>query len=282
MSHQAKASQPAKASQDPTHAHQERLHPTNTPSEHTDSTHPLVSIAQRLRDALSGLSFRAPTTHVYHPLVYAWEAHKEYLTRFGGTPPREMFWLGMNPGPWGMTQTGIPFGAIPFVRDWMQIHTTIHPPTDIHPKRPIEGFDCTRTEISGTRLWGWAKYKAPHAPDFFSRIFLNAYCPLAFLEESGKNRTPDKLHPDERAALFALCDQALRDTLDYLQPRTLVAIGAFAESRLKHVLGPAHPPILRILHPSPASPLANYGWAEQVEHILQQAEISLTFPHTNP
>lgn len=267
MSHQAKASQPPKASQT-------LISTPNLP--------PLVSIALRLRDALSALSFRAPTTHVYHPLTYAWEAHLAYLTRFGTQQPREMFWLGMNPGPWGMTQTGVPFGCVPFVRDWMQIHTPITPPPQIHPKRPIEGFSCTRTEVSGSRLWGWAQQKAPHAPDFFARIFLNAYCPLTFLEASGKNRTPDKLHPDERTALFDLCDQALRETLDTLQPRVLVAIGAFAESRLKHVLGSSHPPILRILHPSPASPLANLGWAEQLEQTLLRAGLSLSFPSSAP
>lgn len=272
MRPQAKASPPTNASQD--------AQQSATPA--TDQAdHPLVTIAARLCDQLRSLTFRSPTTHVYNPLEYAWSAHQEYLSRFGQDTPREMFWLGMNPGPWGMSQTGIPFGAIPYVREWMKIQKSITPPVHTHPKRPIEGFDCTRVEVSGQRLWGWAQQKAPHAEDFFARIFLNAYCPLAFLEESGRNRTPDKLPTDERAQLFALCDQALRETVDYLQPSYLIAIGGFAESRLKQALGKQHPPLLRILHPSPASPLANHGWAEQVEQTLQKAGISLDFSLTS-
>lgn len=271
MRPQAKASTPTKASQA---AQQSAI--TTTSQE----THPLVVINMRLREQLRSLHFSPPTTHVYNPLEYAWEAHQEYLLRFGQETPREMFWLGMNPGPWGMSQTGIPFGSIPYVRDWMKIEKPITSPEQTHPKRPIEGFDCARVEVSGQRLWGWAQQKAPDARDFFARIFLNAYCPLAFLEASGKNRTPDKLPADERAQLFALCDQALRETVDYLQPSYLIAIGSFAASRFKQALGKQHPPILRILHPSPASPLANHGWAEQVEQTLQKAGISLDFSPT--
>ena len=239
---------------------------------------PLHQITRHLRDALADLRFDEPVAHTYQPLDYAWEAHAQYLSRFGEKRPREMLWLGMNPGPWGMTQTGIPFGHIPLVRDWMGIEAEIMPPAVIHPKRPIEGFACQREEVSGARLWGWAREKAPRAEDFFERIFLTSYCPLVFLEASGRNRTPDKLPAKEREALFAPCDEALRATIAYLQPRVLVAIGRFAEQRFKALDLEAALPILCIPHPSPASPLANAGWAEAVEKVLHEAAISCNFP----
>ena len=37
---------------------------------------------------------------------------------------KEAVFLGMNPGLWGMAQTGVPFGTVSLVRDWMGIEDT--------------------------------------------------------------------------------------------------------------------------------------------------------------
>src|SRR4051812_26534229 len=112
----------------------------------------LIAAARRLRDRVDELTFAAPVSHAYNPLGYAWRAHELYLRRYGKAPKRVLF-LGMNPGPFGMAQTGVPFGQVAAVRDWLGIHAPIESPTRTHPKRPISGFDCPRTEISGQRLW---------------------------------------------------------------------------------------------------------------------------------
>src|ERR1700691_5071380 len=114
---------------------------------------PLVKAARDLAAQADELQFADPVTHVYNPLVYAWKAHETYLRRFGATP-KEIVFLGMNPGPFGMAQTGVPFGEISAVRDWMNIRTAIGRPAHEHPKRPVLGFDCARSEVSGQRLWG--------------------------------------------------------------------------------------------------------------------------------
>lgn len=223
-------------------------------------------IVQRLRDTVDALTFRAPVAHVYNPLVYAWPSARAYLERFAHRGIDALF-LGMNPGPFGMAQTGVPFGEVGFVRDWIGIHERVGKPPHEHPKRPIEGFACTRSEVSGQRFWGFAKERFETPERFFQRFFVWNYCPLVFLEASGRNLTPDKLREAERRALFEPCDDALRALIAELSPRRVVGIGRFARLCLERVVDGALP-VGEILHPSPASPLANKGWAPQVERQL--------------
>ena len=233
----------------------------------------LTRIAKALVRDLEDLDFGEPVTHVYNPLDYAWRSHSAYLRRFG-VAPREFVLLGMNPGPWGMAQTGVPFGEVAAVRDWIGIDERVDKPEHEHPKRPVEGFDCARSEVSGRRLWGWARTRFGSAERFFARFFVYNYCPLSFMEESGRNRTPDKLTSEERQPLFAACDRALVRVIDELQPRLLIAIGTFAEAQARRALGDRCE-IGRMLHPSPASPLANRDWAGQAERDLAKLGVEL-------
>jgi single-strand selective monofunctional uracil DNA glycosylase len=206
------------------------------------------------------LRFAPPVTHIYNPLDYAWAAHETYLRRYTNSPKRVLF-LGMNPGPFGMVQTGIPFGQIAAVRDWLGIETEIGSPLNQHPKRLVTGFACKRSEISGERLWGLFAKRFGSAEKFFEEHVVMNYCPLAFLESSGRNRTPDKLPVSERAALFAACDEHMRDVVRILQPEWLIGVGDFAAKRAEQIFHGEQLRLGRILHPSPASPAANRNWA---------------------
>jgi single-strand selective monofunctional uracil DNA glycosylase len=232
----------------------------------------LLAAARRLRDAVDKLTFAAPVTHVYNPLRYAWRAHEIYLRRYGDGPKRVLF-LGMNPGPFGMAQTGVPFGQIAAVRDWLDIETKIDRPPNEHPKRRVTGFDCHRSEVSGERLWGLFAKRFGTAEKFFRDHFVVNYCPLAFLEESGRNRTPDKLPPPERAALYAVCDEHLREVVRILKPDWLIGVGDFAMKRAVAVFPQPEPPVRlglgQILHPSPACPASNKDWAGTVTAQLR-------------
>jgi single-strand selective monofunctional uracil DNA glycosylase len=189
-------------------------------------SNPLIQSAARLRDEVGRLRFAPPVVYVYHPLDYAWPAHEEYLRRYADGPRRVLF-LGMNPGPFGMAQTGVPFGEIAAVRDWLGIKAPIGKPDREHPKRPVTGFDCPRSEVSGRRLWGLFAERFGSAQTFFRGHFVANYCPLAFVESSGSNRTPDKLPAGEREALFAACDRNLRESVRALRPEWLIGVGDF-------------------------------------------------------
>jgi single-strand selective monofunctional uracil DNA glycosylase len=225
-----------------------------------EMNHPLVIAAHELRESLRGTVFSPPVTHTYQPLDYAWQTHCQYLQRYGTGKKRVLF-LGMNPGPFGMTQTGVPFGEISFVRDWMKISGSVDQPSYPHPKRPIEGFACQKSEVSGRRLWGLFAHCYPQADDFFRDHFVANYCPLVWMSASGANITPDKLPASEMQAVEAACLIHLRRVIDALAPEYLIGVGAYAEQRMRLAM-PHFPHIIgKILHPSPASPAANRDWS---------------------
>jgi single-strand selective monofunctional uracil DNA glycosylase len=234
----------------------------------------LVATSRRLAREADKLRFAAPVTNVYNPLVYARAPHEAYLRRFGGGE-KSVLLLGMNPGPFGMAQTGVPFGDVTFVREFLGIEAAVGRPAAENPARPVAGFACARSEVSGTRLWGWAKDRFGSAEAFFARFFVHNYCPLVFMESGGRNRTPDKLAPAEREALYEICDHALRDVVATLRPTYVVGVGAFAQARARLALHGTDVKVATILHPSPASPAANRDWAGTVDRQLGALGIAL-------
>lgn len=230
----------------------------------------LTEAARKLRSQLDGLEFSAPVTHVYHPLQYAAAPHERYLSQYGEGQKKVVF-LGMNPGPFGMAQTGVPFGEIAAVRDWMGISESVSKPSLEHPKRPIVGFNCLKSEVSGRRLWGLCAERFGTAVKFFQDHFVANYCPLVFMSESGANLTPDKVSAQEMQPVFAACDEHLRRVVAILQPQWLIGVGGFAESRAQFLREQIPKmKIARILHPSPASPAANKDWSGNVTRILEK------------
>jgi single-strand selective monofunctional uracil DNA glycosylase len=204
---------------------------------------------------------------VYDPTRYAARPYFQYLRRFGDGPRRVLF-LGMNPGPYGMVQTGVPFGEIELVRDWLGIRAPVGRPEREHPKRPVLGFDCPRSEVSGARLWGGIARRFGTPEAFFEHHFIANYCPLVFMEASGRNRTPDKLPASEREALFHACDRHLQRVIAVLEPEWVIGVGGFAAERARQVVGDGGPRLGQILHPSPANPRANRDWEGEVQGQL--------------
>ena len=251
--------------------------PSAEPAAQTPVVEALLEAGRQLADRVDMLRFSKPVSHVYNPLRYAWRPYEAYLRKYA-TNRKQVVFLGMNPAPFGMVQTGIPFGEVRAVVDWLGIREVVETPSRQHPSRPVQGFECPRSEVSGQRLWGFFAQQFAPPQDFFREHLVMNYCPLAFLEESGRNRTPDKLVPAERKRLFEACDEHLSTTLAVLQPEWLVCVGGFACARGREVVeglaGAIR--ICQILHPSPASPAANRGWGEAVlrqllEHgILKQ------------
>ena len=235
---------------------------------------PIEKIIDRLIDRLDVLHFKSPVEFVYNPLVYAKGAHLEYWRRYGnGT--KEIVLLGMNPGPWGMVQTGVPFGDVGLVTEWLDIKDGVAAPVKQHPKRPIMGFDSNRREVSGQRLWGWARSRFVTPETFFSRFLVANYCPLAFMEASGRNRTPDKLPIKERKPLLEACDKALVEMVGMLKPTIVIGIGKFAAMQAERALNGIDLRVGQIAHPSPANPKANAGWSELIESEFRTMGIRL-------
>ncbi|MGI5845140.1 MAG: uracil-DNA glycosylase family protein [Candidatus Xenobium sp.] len=234
----------------------------------------MMDIFDRLMEDLRPLRFGPPVTCIYNPLEYARPPFELYLQRYGQAP-KEVILLGMNPGPFGMAQTGIPFGEVSHVRDWLGLQAPIGRPDTEHPKRPIQGFECSRSEVSGARVWGWARARFSDPETFFRRFLVLNYCPLVFMEESGRNRTPDRLPLAERRPLFEACDRALRQQVEHLRPRFLLAVGRFAEKRAQEALRGLEVGIGSVPHPSPANPGANRGWDRLMDRALLELGLNL-------
>lgn len=232
----------------------------------------MILAAQRLRRAVARCRFHPPVSHVYNPLDYAWPCYEAYLRKFATTPKRVVF-LGMNPGPFGMVQTGIPFGEVRAVRDWLGICEEVTTPPMQHPRRPVAGFECRRSEVSGQRLWGLFARRFGTPDCFFEQHLVLNYCPLALMEHAGRNYTPDKLANHDKHLLFAACDRHLRQAVRALQPQWLIGVGDFARRRAETVFPGGYPKIAQILHPSPANPSANRAWAETVCRQMKELGI---------
>lgn len=236
-----------------------------------------LAAARKMSERLRAVDFAFPVVAVYDPLDYAWGAFEEYVRRFGGKPGRALF-LGMNPGPWGMAQTGIPFGEVEAVNSWLTITAPIGKPEREHVKYPVNGYACPRSEVSGKRLWGLFRERSSDAADFFEGHFVVNYCPLLFIaskllksgKESASNLTPDKLPPSERAAVYEICDENLRALVTALEPSIVIGVGGFAEARAKEALSGFNVTFGRILHPSPASPRSNANWSGEALRQLRE------------
>ena len=103
-----------------------------------------------------------------------------------------------------------------------------------------------------------------------------------FLEASGRNRTPEQLPVAERRPLIEACDNHLAAAIAALEPEWLIGIGGFAAKRLQAMVAgdlldselARRLRIGQILHPSPASPVANRGWIEAVDARLAEYGLS--------
>ena len=237
-----------------------------------------LQAALNLRDRLEKMAFAPPVVEVYNPLSYAWEAFEDYVVRYGNTSKRVLF-LGMNPGPWGMTQTGVPFGEVSVVKNWLKIAAPIGRPAEEHPRYPVQGYECKRSEVSGRRLWGLFEKRFGTAGSFFEEHFVVNYCPLLFIEtstlksgkEGARNLTPDKLSSRERTLLYEACDVHLRTVAEVLSPQYLIGVGNFAANRAQEALKDLGIKTGKILHPSPASPKSNADWeGEATRQMIEQ------------
>ncbi|HET6405540.1 MAG TPA: uracil-DNA glycosylase family protein [Candidatus Thermoplasmatota archaeon] len=224
----------------------------------------LLDAAGRLRDACAALALDGPA-YVYAPLSYAWEPHEMFLRRYGERTGRALF-VGMNPGPWGMAQTGVPFADVAWAHGWMDIIGEVEPPARTHPKRPVLGFASTRSDPTGGKFYGWAKRRFGLAERFFADFFVVNYCPLLLLDDAGRNVTLAQLRKPDMDRLAPACDAWLRDAIDALRPSRILPMGSFVEARVRALAGgvPVHP----VRHPSPANPANNAGWGEEVDALL--------------
>ena len=237
----------------------------------------MIEASSKLRDDVKkfadSLVKEGSVDTVYNPLAYAWEPHRAYLELASGEGAKTLL-LGMNPGPHGMGQMGIPFAATSVVRDLLKItDLEVGQPRNPHPKRPVSGLDWPKEEVSGTRLWGLLADEYGSAESIFKSVFLLNHCPLMlFSGERATNITPDKISGPTTQALLERCDEHLREVVDIMQIRRVIGVGRYSEKRALNALSGIDISVTTCWHPSPASPLANRNkgedWKKNVRNVL--------------
>ena len=235
----------------------------------------IIQATLQLRESLRGIQFSSPADYVYSPLEYAWAPHEAYLSRYAPLGSKRVLFLGMNPGPFGMAQTGIPFGEVAAVRDWLGLEMSVGRPDREHPRKKVTGFACHRSEVSGRRLWGLFRDRFGTPENFFREHWVHNYNPLLFLENTklGRNVVPEELPAQAIQAVNQECDLYLQELVQTLGIKTVVGVGGYAETRAREALQGMNLNFGRILHPSPASPVANRGWAEAATRELIEQRI---------
>ena len=210
---------------------------------------------------------------VYNPLMYAWDIHEEFIRVSGGRGAKTIL-MGMNPGPHGMGQMGVPFAATSVVRDLLGISgIDVSKPAISHPKRPVNGLAHPKEEVSGTRLWGLLQDRYGGADQIFQNVFIVNHCPLMILHgPRGTNVTPNNVSGPAVRDLLERCDQHLMEVVMALGAEQVIGIGKYAEKRANLALGEMGIRVMTCWHPSPASPLANRNggkdWRENVSAVL--------------
>lgn len=234
----------------------------------------VVGVSRALSTRLVQAALPSPADFVYHPTDYARSIHESYLNRYAVGPKRTLF-LGMNPGPDGMGQTGVPFGDVVAVRDWMGLRGEVGAPERPHPKRPVAGLEWTKREPSGRRLWELFQSRYGSAEAFFQTHLVWNYCPLLFFENTaaGRNVTPEQLPAAAMRPVEVACDEALRALVAVLQPEFVVGVGRYAHTRAGLALSGSQVRRVLLPHPSPANPGANGDWAGRAERLLVDAGV---------
>lgn len=237
----------------------------------------LSRAAAGLRDDAEDLARRMESEGVadcvYNPLMYAWDIHEEFIRVSGGRGAKTIL-MGMNPGPHGMGQMGVPFAATSVVRDLLGISgIDVRKPAISHPKRPVNGLAHPKEEVSGTRLWGLLQDRYGGADQIFQNVFIVNHCPLMILHgPRGTNVTPNNVSGPAVRDLLERCDQHLMEVVMALGAEQVIGIGKYAEKRANLALGEMGIRVMTCWHPSPASPLANRNggkdWRENVSAVL--------------
>ena len=259
-----------------------------------DTVEALIVAAQALSArcdlAIKQIEMNSEVAHATNPLDYAWPHHVQYLEQWGGLGANVLL-LGMNPGPWGMAQTGVPFGATDVAQQFLAIQPRdLVTPSNAHPKRPIEGMALERQEVSGSRLWNLMEQHYGTATATFERIFVVNHCPLLLLGERGQNITPNKVPKSIIEPVLDACDDHLKAVVDIMGIDRIIGIGKYAEDRARKAFNAPKKGegitasgrtiiIDTCWHPSPASPLANKNesadWRANVVACLERNDANL-------
>jgi len=224
----------------------------------------------------------------------AWAAYLQMAARLGC-----VLVVGMNPGPHGMAQTGVPF-TDPWIVDELDLQAPRAdvPPADIpavgswrHRSHRARGVLGSKREESAKRLWPLlreicAPYAAvgPSADKIAeatrrvcNEVLLVNALPICWLDPAGKNVSAEQVEKrapaQVREGLRDLVNEWLQAVADILRPAAVIGVGRWAREFVTD-LDVDHfveiPFRDGIKHPSPSAG-SEAAWRAEAEPILRRA-----------
>ncbi|KAK6639299.1 hypothetical protein RUM43_007571 [Polyplax serrata] len=237
----------------------------------------LLAIEHQMCSELNNLKFTPPIDYVYNPLLYAKDLHENFIKKYFENCSKKILFLGMNPGPWGMCQTGIVFGDKDHVKEWLKLCGQVNKPKKEHPRKKITGLDCSRKEISGKKFWGFFRKLCQTPEQFFQHSFVYNLCCLAFVDTSGKNITPPEIKDIQvRNRLLNICNETFVKIIKEFKFEIVIGVGKFAEKNAITELrrnGLSNVKVLSIPHPSPRSAKIFRVWEEMTLKKLKEYDL---------
>ena len=174
----------------------------------------------------------------------------------------------------GHTAVQVPFGECGVVREWLRVRGSVGRPAAEHPKRRVLGLQCQRSEVSGSRFWGFFRELCDTPENFFSSCYVHNYCPLCFMAASGRNVTPPQMKKEVRGELEKMCDRSLVEVVKVLGVEWVVGVGKYPQERAEAALRACEEVRVGYLsHPSPANPAANRGWKDLAHKQLGELRL---------
>ncbi|XP_013171163.1 PREDICTED: single-strand selective monofunctional uracil DNA glycosylase [Papilio xuthus] len=249
----------------------------NENKEVEDLSTEFLHLIDDLNNKLEIFQFPAAIKCIYNPTIYARHTFEMYVRKYCNTKKSIMF-FGMNPGPFGMSQTGVPFGDVSSVREWLGIEGPVGKPPKELETRPVRGFECTRTEISGKRFWGLLKEICGTPEKFFESSFVYNYLNQQWMKTNGCNLTPGDFKVTEMKALYEICDPIFIKVLELYNVQTIIAVGKFCETRAHKAIEAYLPSkgktikVLYLPHPSPRT-VNNNNWDEKALEYLERYDL---------
>jgi len=226
---------------------------------------------------------RGAGLQVWNPALYALDIYQEYLTKFP-PEPGAILALGLNPGPYGMAQTGIPFTDCRTASGALGMEMTIpgKAPDDLISRlKKANGKWRGTYERSSLGMYRFLILAWGDIKTAYRNWFVGNPCPLLFLDPERWNVTPADPRLRRMKEVGELRQRAVIGFSEILNPRGIVCFGkdvakAVGEVAIRQV-GPDR--VVFYEHPARAVP---EKWAAGLLQELTQRQLLTGKPGVSP
>ena len=158
---------------------------------------------------------------VWNPQLYGLPLYRRFATEHLPTSRGAIVALGLNPGKYGMSQTGIPFTDVTRAA---RVGIAIEPP-GLAPASLRPFLKSYRVERSSASVYNLLDALWGGPAEGWRRLWAVAPCGLLFLEPDGTNVTPADARLARRDDVRELRLRVIRESVEAARPRGVLLLG---------------------------------------------------------